>query len=184
MLLDLRAMTDAGTADYSIGTADFWADDQLQTVLDRHRIDIYRDPLEPIPDHTGAATLAYKTYRSRWANLESTSGGSQIFIVEDSIGTDKGTADYSVDYRRGIVTFGTDQRGTVYYLTGRSFDLNGAAADVWRMKGANAAKKFAFSTDGHNLQRNQILDHCMRVANYYESMSRVEVVSIKRSDLT
>ena len=183
LLLDLRGMTDAGTADFSVGTANFWADDQLQIVLDRHRVDIYRDPLQPIPDHAGSAVLSYTTYRSRWANLEATSGGSQIFIVEDPVGTDKGTATYSVDYRRGIVTFGADQKGTVYYMTGRSYDVFGAAADVWRMKAGNAAKRFSFSTDGHNLQRNQILDHCMKMASYYEGQSRPEVVELRRSDL-
>lgn len=179
----LRGMTDAGTADWSIGTAVYWDDDQLQTVLDRHRTDFYRQPLTAIPDHTGASTLSYKTYRTRLGNIETTSGGTSIFIVEDSIGNDQGTALWSADYARGIVTFGADQKGTAYYITGRSFDLNGAAADIWRVKAANAAKLYNFSTDSHNLSRSQIMEHCLKMCSYYENMSPAEVVEVFRSDL-
>lgn len=179
----LRGMTDAGTADWSMGTAVYWDGDQLQAVLDRHRIDVYRAPLAPIHDYDGSGVLSYKTYRTRWENLEATSGGSAIFVIEDSVGNDQGTALWSADYARGIVTFGADQKGTAYYMTGRSFDLNGAAADIWRMKAANAAKLYNFSTDGHNLSRSQIMEHCLKMCSYYEGMSPVEVVEVFRSDL-
>ena len=179
----LRGMTDAGTADWSIGTAVYWDDDQLQTVLDRHRTDFYRQPLAAIPDHVGTSELSYKTYRSRWANIEATSGGTAIFVIEDSVGNDQGTALWSADYARGIITFVADQKGTAYYMTGRSFDLNGAAADVWRVKAANAAKLYNFSTDGHSLSRDQIMQHCLKMCSYFEGMSPVEVVEVFRSDL-
>jgi hypothetical protein len=176
-------MVDAGTADYSQGTANFWDDNQLQVVLDRHRMDVYREGLHPIPDQL-SGSLSWKEYRSHYVNLEATDGGSAVFIVEDSVGNNQGTANWSVDYRRGIVTFGSDQRGTAYYLTSRSYDLNGAAGEIWRMKAGHASKQYAFSTDGHSFQRNQILDHCMKMASYYESRGKVETVQIFRSDLT
>lgn len=181
---DLRGMTDAGTADWTQGTAVFWDDDQIQLALDRHRVDIYREQLVAIPDFDGSALISYKTYRSRWGSMESTDGGSAVFLVEDSVGNNQGTADWSADYRRGVVTFGASQGGTIYYLTGRTFDMAAAAADVWRMKAGNAAKQYAFSTDGHNLQRNQILDHCMKMASFYDGRSRPEIVQVNRSDLT
>jgi hypothetical protein len=183
MIVTLRGMTDAGTADWTNGTAIYWDDDQMQAVLDRRRMDVYRQPLTAIPDHVGASELSYKTYRTKWGNIEATDGGTAIFVVEDSIGNDQGTALWSADYARGVVTFGADQEGTAYYITGRSFDLNGAAADIWRMKAANAAKLYNFSTDSHSLSRSQIMEHCLKMCSYYENMSPVEVVEVFRSDL-
>lgn len=183
LIATLRGMTDAGIADWTSGTAIYFDANQMQIVLDRHRVDVYRQPLTSVPDLNGSALASYRTYRTKLANLEVTDGGSAIFIVEDSVGNDQGTALWSADYAQGIVTFGADQKGTAYYLTARSFDLNGAAADVWRMKAANAAKLYNFSTDNHNLSRSQIMDHCLKMCSYYEARSPAEVVEVYRSDL-
>lgn len=167
----LRGMTNAGTADYSLGTANFWDGDHMQDVLDRHRTDVKREPLTMVSDLLGGGSVSYTEYRSRFMNYEATSGGSAIFIVENSTGANVGTASYSVDYQNGIVTFGANQAGTLYYLTGRSFNLNAAAADVWRQKAAHYADtKFDFSTDGHSIKRSQLVQQAMDMAERYENM--------------
>lgn len=182
LLLQLRGMTDAGTADYTIGTASYWDSDQLQVVLDRNRRDVQRELLTPVQKHVGGGTVQYLEYRSQFGNFEQTTGGTAIFVVETSTGSDASTANYSVDYARGIVTFTSDQAGTSYYLTGRAYDLNGAAADVWRMKAANSAKLFNFSTDNHSLSRAQLMEHCLQMADYYAGQQEAGVVTMYRSD--
>jgi hypothetical protein len=185
ILLNLRSMVDAGTADYAIGTANMWDDNQLQVVLDDYRVDIYRLPLCAIADLTGGGSVVYKEYKAekgRW--WEKTTGGSVFFIVETSDGSVVGTASYSVDYQRGIVTFGADQKGTAYYLTGRYFKINASAAEVWRRKAGYAAKAYSFSTDGHSFQRSQFHDHCLKMANYYDSQEAdLAVLQVRRSDM-
>lgn len=178
----LRGMTDAGTADYNVGTAVFWDDDQLQKVLDRHQARVNREPLTPAPFYNGG-TPTYLEYASGYQNFEATAGGTALFVVEDSTGLDAGTALWSADYANGVVTFLANTQGTAYFLTARSYNLNAAAADAWRMKAAQAAKRFSFSTDNHSVQANQVYEHCMEQAQYYGGLSGLSVTTLYRSDM-
>src|SRR5512145_850137 len=94
----VRGMANCGTADYTLGTANYWDDDHLQQVMDRNRYDVYREPLTMIPSHYGGGTVQYFEHVSAWDNFEQTSGGSAIFFMEDAAGVDQGTALWSADY--------------------------------------------------------------------------------------
>lgn len=181
----LRGMTQAGTADYSIGTANYWDDSHLDEVLDRHREDFRFEPLESYPTvGVGGTSLFYEFEVEDRENLEQTTGGTTVFYLQDSTGEFVGTAIYSVDYLRGKVTFTQDTRGTVYYATGRSYDLNAAAADIWRKKAGYYYTAFNFSTDNHKIDREKIYQHCIEMAESFEAMSEdsVTTVDMWRSD--
>lgn len=179
----LRSMTQVGASDWTLGTATFWDGDHMQQVLDAHRHDFFRCPLRPQPKHTGGGSIQYLDYYAEYGNLEKTSGGSLIFIVENSAGTDKGTATWSADYMRGVVTFTTDQKGTVYYLTGRTYDLNGAAADIWRMKADHyAGTHFDFSTDNMRVNRSQVVTHSLTMADQYAAKAWAHSRQMLRGD--
>lgn len=191
LITELRGLVEAGTADYSIigsaGTTNYWADDQLQDVLDVHRRDIIFEQLQLFPYQVAGGSLSWTDYRSSYGYFEQTTGGTAIFYVQDSTGANIGTANYTPDYRRGVLTFGSDQRGTVYYLTGRSYDLNASAADVWRRKAAHVAPtSFDFSTDNHSISRSKVYDHCIAMAEMFEGKSAdaISSVPIFRSDLS
>ena len=80
-----RLVNDAGSA--------IWADSEdIQDVLDRHSERIYREPLTEERTLTGSGTAVYKTYHSRYGNLEA---GTANFQLEDSGGTQRGTATYT-----------------------------------------------------------------------------------------
>lgn len=177
----LRGMTDAAHAEYNIGTAVYWDADQLQTVLDRHRQDLRRVPLHSEPTYNGG-TAAFYDYFAPVGSFEQTDGGTAVFVVEDATGADQGTATYSADYMRGLVTFAANTLGTAYYLTARTYDLPAAAADVWRMKAANVAKYYDFSTDNHSLSRSQLQKQFLTMAEYYAGQSAPQVVTMYRSD--
>lgn len=179
----LRGMTDANTDDYTIAGIPYWMDKQLQDVLDKHRTEVVRERLISQSEYSGAGTVVYKQFQSRYGNFEATSGGSAIFVVEDSIGTQSGTANWSADYVAGKVTFTSDQAGTAYYLTGRSYNLNAAAAEVWRMKAGQVAKAFNFSTDNHKIDRGQLIQHYLTMANTYAGMAGATVTTLWRSDV-
>lgn len=184
LLSTLRGYTDAGTADYSQtgGTAVFWDDDQLQAVLDRHRMDVRRIELSPHYTVGAGGTAIYQDYYSGYENFEATTGGTAIFVVEDGTGADAGTALWSADYARGVVTFAANTLGTAYYLTGRSYDLYGAAADVWRTKAGQAAAIYDISTDNHSLSRSQIMEHAMEMCQYYTGLAGPQVTTLLSDD--
>ena len=190
LITELRGFVEAGTADYSIvgsgGTINYWDDDQLQNILDIHRTDIVFEQLQSYPYQVAGGSLSWTDYRSSYGYFEATTGGTAIFYVQDSTGAVSGTANYTADYRRGALTFGTNQAGSVFYLTGRSYDLDASAADVWRRKAAHyAPTSFDFSTDNHSISRSQVYKHCLEMAEHFEgkSASAVETVQMFRSDL-
>ena len=112
-------------------------------------------------------------------NLE---GGTVYFSVENGVGVAYGTALYSVDYARGIITFAADNAGGAVSVTGRSYDLNAAAADLWRQKAASVAQAYDFSTDNHRMSRSQMMKQCLQMAEMYEGMGGVTANKIERND--
>jgi len=93
---------------------------------------------------------------------------------------------YTMDYARGVATFATDQNGKAFYWSGFAYDLDAAAADIWRMKAAHATELVDFSTDGHSVKRSQQAQQYLTMAGYYQQRSASEGVvtaKIVRDDL-
>ena len=178
----LRTLTQVTSSDWTLGTATFWDGDHMQAVLDEHRYDVYREPLTAVSKYVNG-TVQFLEYRSEYQYLEQTSGGSAIFFIEDGTGTDKGTATWSADYIRGIVTFTSDQKGTAYYMTGRAYDLNGAAAHIWRAKADHySTTHFDFSTDNMKVNRSQVITHCLKMADRYDAKAWSFSTTMLRGD--
>lgn len=183
LIADLRGMTDTGSNDYTIGGRPYWTDRQLEDVLDRCRVDHYRADLAPVLTYEGAGTIVYKNYYTGVNNIERTTDGTAIFRIEDATGAVIGTASYSMDYRVGHAVFGADTDGSVYLWTGRSYDLDRAAALVWRQKAAHYTTAFSFTTDNHRVDKGAIYKQCLQMAEYYEQRSSTpQVVTMYRSD--
>lgn len=156
---------DAGTVLFS--------DNELQTTLDEHKWRVDFEPLEYEYSHIAGGSVEYKVYHSHYTNYEE---GTALFEVEDSAGSERGTADYTADYVTGMVTFTADQNGTALYLTGWSYDLNGAAADCWGARMAKVASRYDVNLDGHNLSRSQLIGQCKQMADYYSQRARPKQV--------
>ena len=177
----VRGMTDAGSADYQVGTISFWADDEVQRVMDRHRTEVIRSQMTPVETYN-AGTVEFKQYFGSYGNLEQTTGGTAIFYLESAAGSVIGTALYTPDYAAGKVTFAADTTGSTVYLYGYSYDLNATAADMWRMKAANASKQFDFSTDNMSVKRSQFQSMCFDMAKFYEGQAAPVVIQLYRED--
>jgi len=147
-----------------------WLDDELRDVLDEHSTPVYREQLAREKTRTSSTSYEYKIFHSRNGNYEE--GGTAYFQIEDSAGEQRGTADYSVDYIRGIVTMDADQGGTALYLTGTSYDINGAAAQCWREAATIKAGLYDFKAGDHTVSRSQWFEHCMAAANMLAMQSR------------
>lgn len=62
-----------------------------------------------------------------------------------------------------------------------TYDLNGAAADIWQEKAAAVASKFDFSADGGNYSQSQQYEQFMKQARYYRSRRLPSTVRLVKS---
>lgn len=181
MIEQVRGMADAGPADFKVGAVSYWSDVHIQRSLDKYRRDLYQVELEQWPTLGTAGDYTYLEYRAPVGNLES---GTAVFSLQQTNG---GTAPaYTADYATGIITFSVDTGGLDYMLTARTYDLEAAAADVWRGKAANAAKYFDFKTDNHDIKKSQFHKHCLEMAAFFSQQSTTQsfsVTTINRADV-
>lgn len=169
LLARVRSMVDdAGTA--------VWTDDQLQDVLDQHKLRVWRERLEMEKTYVNASTTEYRRYHSRWGDYEEVTSGTAYFQIEDSSGNQRGTADYTADYVRGVIEMAADQEGTALFLSGWTYDLAGAAAQAWRERAGKVSSYYDVQADGHKLSRSQWMQHCVQMAQVYASQARPMVV--------
>ena len=165
------------TSDSSIVT--YWDDEEIQRVLDRHKREYIHALLDAQPTYESGSSV-FKQYLLGATNVES---GTAVFKIEDTAGTVTG---YTVDYARGIATFTSDQSGKSFWWSGFAYDLDAAAADIWRIKASRVAGLVDFSTDGHSIKRSQQARAYLDMANFYQSRSAPEGIvttKIVRDDL-
>jgi hypothetical protein len=150
-----------------------WQDDELEEILDQHRIDFYADSLTAVARNVAGATV-YTLYKSPYGNLEEyTDDDESVFRLFNSVGTSIApTSNYTPNYAGGIFTFLTDQRGASLYLDARSYDLNGAAAVCWREAMGSKAKLYDFDSAGSKFSRAQWFEHCQEMAEMYSRLKR------------
>jgi hypothetical protein len=181
LIEELRGMTEAGTAEYTVGSTVYWSDDAMQIALDNHRQDVYFEQMRSNPFQGAGGTLNYLEYTTPLGDLEQTTGGTAVFFVQDSVGNNIGSALWTMDYRRGILTFGTTTHGTTLYATYRTYDLNAAASEIWQKKSAHyAPSTFDFSTDNHSIKRSQIYEHAIDQAKFFQGISRSAISTVDR----
>ena len=179
LITELRSMTDASASDYSLGGLPYWTDLQLQAVLDKHRTEIKFLEMDTSPDAPVGGNVQYHDYTVGWGNLEQTTGGTLVFIVQDVLGNSVPLASYTPDYQRCLVTFAVNTLGLTYFVTARSYDLDGAAAEVWRKKQVHYHTAINFITDNQSLSRESLFSHAREMAAYYESIGRKGMSSIQ-----
>ncbi len=133
LITRLRGMTAAGTAEYTIAGTPWFSDAQLQDVLDAGATLLEWQPLRWQPD-TIPGDVEYHRAYVYVRDLEEATSGTVNWVVRDSTGLEVGTAGYTINYVTGEFRWAQDTGGTALYLTGRSCDLYGAAADVWQQR--------------------------------------------------
>jgi len=183
LITTVRGYANAGDSEWTIttdgGISTYWDEFQIQQVLDRHKTEFIHAPMQAVQSYSGGS-IVYLQYRTNVPDIES---GTAVFKVEDVSGTVTPT---SMDYARGIATFATDQAGKSLWWSGFAYDMNAAAADIWRLKGSHAAEMVDWSTDGHNVKRSQQVKSCLDMATYYQSRSSSEGINtakVVRDDL-
>lgn len=184
LIAELRSMTEAGTADYTVAGTTYWTDDQVQDELDRTREDVYDYPLSYAERTDSGGTARYYDYYFEPGWWEEVGGGTAVWIIQDSDGSTVGTANYTVNYYAGHVRFTADQAGTSYYLTGKKYNLNRAASNIWRRKAAHVANRYDWKTDGHDMKPSQERKHYLEMSQFYTRESGGRLVRLARGDTT
>jgi len=180
IISQVRQLAAAGTADYTVAGSTYWTDDQVQTILDRVRVEVWDEGVPYVPQINSGGTTVYTEYRLSHTWWEQTTGGTSIFYLRDSTGARIGTANYTVDYAYGRVTFGADQHGSARYVTGRSYDVYEAAARIWEAKAGHVADRFDFTADGASFKASQLTAQYMAMARQMRSQSNSGGVSTAR----
>lgn len=160
-----------------------FTDQDLQDALDRNFVYFKYYMLTPDITRTSDTSIYVDYYIPRelgeyfevpQTGVTAESFYLQTFAYEPVVwGTGDTQAQYNDVYKR--ITFNQDQQGKSYFLSGNSYDLYGAAAEIWLRKWSNREKYVDLKTDNHQLTLSQSRDFCYQQYQYFSSLSRKNV---------
>jgi hypothetical protein len=182
VISDVRALTSAGPNEYTKGTANYFDDDQVQRILDRHRADVFDHVLAANPARSGG-TLVYQTYVAGLDSWEETDGGTATFVITALAGGTVVPSGWSADYQRGIVTFTADQGPVRFAVTGRRYDIYGAAAEVLRVWATQKKAACDFTIDGQAEFVEGQTRNMLSLAKEYAARAEPMTVALGRNDI-
>jgi hypothetical protein len=185
LIATLRQLTNAGTAEATLGSTTYFSNDHLQAELDRTQRIWRRVPLESIPVLVNGA-YEYYDYRipSEIGTALEAAATDSGWALKDGIGTTQGTALYAVNHDARNITFNADQHGATYYLDCRTYDLNHAAAAVWRQKAGFVSANVDWQSDNHRINAAQEYEHCLRMVAHFEVLAGAQQGRFVRADET
>lgn len=188
IILRLRQMGEAGTADYTVAGKTYWQGADVQALADRHRTYLRAVGLVAEPQQIAGTTLYYR-YRFPDAlapdkfGVEGTAGGTPAFRVDDSTGTLIAGTLYTFGADALDVTFAADQAGSARYWTGYAYDLNAIAHELWVRKASHSFSAINFSADGHRFDRGAVHANCLAMADLFKRAGGLKTVRMVRSDV-
>jgi hypothetical protein len=154
------------------GTDQVLTDQEIQNGLDTHRWEARYMPLIGLISYESGSAV-YKVWRAPFGQWE-----SDVALVD---------AQYSAltpsvsDNLSGRWTFATTQ--TAVMVTGWSYDLYGASADLLEAMAAKVADQFDYTVDGATRHRSQKKDAYRQLAAEYRKKQQVKVIPQVRKDL-
>lgn len=147
------------------------SDDEIQDALDRYRREVYGQELMAVAENV-AGVLTYTAYHAPYGGWE----GSPV--LRDAAGAVLTPA--TSDLVNGVWTFAAQAPPVM--LTGRSFDLYAAAADLLELRATVAAPSFDFTADGATYYRSQTGAAFLVLARQYRARARPQTMPQIRSD--
>ena len=161
------------------GTPHF-TDEQIEAAFDRRRREVVELPLAPVAARTAAGDIEYLRWvadRAPWETGAVVLNASRVPINPASM---------TEDEMDGIWTFPTTQEAV--YVTGLTFDLYGAAADLldqWVAEGVSSGGSITeWETDGQKVKRgaSETTDR-VSLANLYRRQSLPTTASFSGTSL-
>ena len=178
----------------SAGTPAF-TDDQIQDVLDAHRMDLRYELLTPAPDiqpgQTNAvANFVWAVYLSDFQYWESSLVIQGLDVVTNKpwvmltpVSSELVPGKFAFAVELPAIATPPAQFPPVY-ATGKVYDIFRASAELLLMGIASLAfNLFNMTIDGRNLQLNQIVTNWEKLANFYFAQSWPTTIKLQRSDV-
>lgn len=156
------------------GASAVWTDDQIQGYLDQYREDVIELDLDAVPFHAPGGALSYKQFfanRGDWEDDDVLTDVTFTTVTPDS-----------KDTRVGVWNFNTGRTNAILYLTGKSYDLYRAAAELCEAWAAKVKLDFDFETDGQKFSRAQKAEALLELAKTYRRKRRVGKGKLIRTD--
>lgn len=152
-----------------------WDDNELTEYLDAHRLDYVDHLLTGIPTYGPESLIQFRTWVAPWGDWE------EDAALKDSH-YNAITAD-APNYLNGRWVFTVEPHYPLY-LTGKTFDLFGAAADVLEAWGALKLDAYDFQTaDNQKFSRSQMFTNRQKLADSYRRKQRPQIATQVRSDV-
>lgn len=155
------------------GSGQALSDQELQDLLDGRRRDFAMLGLEAVPAYPGGV-LTYLEFAAEWSDWE-----DGVVLRDSSLAP---VTPETSDLVAGRWTFAAEPPYPIY-LTGRTYDLNGAAADALEQLAAAKATAFDFSSGGQTFQRSQQATALAAQAERYRRMARPQSGTLVREDI-
>jgi hypothetical protein len=173
---ELRTLTASGTAEYTAGTATFWSDAQLQSVLDRNRSLIDFQPIHWMPQRaTSGGIVEYKRGQVETSLRLEANGGTVQVAAGGTVGGWTITTD-------GFFETTTNAQGTAYYFSAWAYDLNAAAADVCTSWASALKGLVDVSSDDQSLKLSQKRQSLIDMAQEFRKKAPVKEGRLTRAD--
>ena len=155
------------------GTAQTFADQDIQDVLDESRQDIYNMPLLPKITYSGNTPL--------WLDYETDLGGWEDGMVLRQFLTVIVTP-ATIEPIVGHWTFTLTTLPPVF-VSGHLYDVYRAAADLLERWAAKWVLAYSMTVDGQGLQRAQVSHALQTLAKTYRQKQRPTNITLVRSDV-
>lgn len=154
------------------GVCQIFTDQDIQDVLDASRADVKNEPLEPRATFAGA-TIQWLDYYAQLGDWEDDVVLRQYLITVVTPSLSEPIA--------GHWQFATTTLPPIY-LSGKTYDLYRAAADLLERHAAKWTLSYAMSVAGQSLQRNQAHMMLLDMARQYRLKARAHRITTIRTD--
>ncbi|MFZ0324732.1 MAG: hypothetical protein WAN48_11445 [Actinomycetes bacterium] len=154
------------------GLTETFSFEQIQDALDAHRVEVLQLPLTPRPSIVNGITSYREFYapRGMWE-------ADEVLVDSNYLTIAPSTSDRLV----GHWTLATSKTPPVY-ITGKVYDLYGAAVDVLEQWAARFKAEFDFATDSQTFARSQKSLQVEALAATYRRRARPPAIRFVSSD--
>lgn len=170
-------------------TCQQFTDTQIQQHLDATRDDVRYEQLTPAPSivnlsgSTAGGSLVFADYYSTYQWWE----GDVVIQDPHFAVLTPAASDLIVghwQFQLDVFTTGTPPgQYPPLFATGKTYDLNLAAATLLEFWAATAARAYDFSADGASFRRSQMQVGLLKQADYYRRHARARAIQTVRSDI-
>lgn len=179
----LRDVCMLGTADYTVGTATYWSDDQIEAILKQNLKPVKSVYAKSVSTNIGG-TAYYYEYHLPYRLFEDSESGTPYFRLFYSDGEDV-SASYTIDPLNGIIYFAADTEGSAVYADLTLYNVSKTASTIWRLKAAHISEhSYDVKLGDHNLSRSQRMQMYLDMSEYYAREGGFNSVPLIRTDIT